>query len=190
MELCNALIHAIGTILAIFLLVKSANFRQLIFSLSVYLCLIFSTAYHYWLWMQTACEDFHRLDHVGIFLLIAGTATALIHNEKFIHFVWLIMAGIVSGILLGNVVMPTNILTYCYLCFGWICISFATFEIERGERFYRSFLNKETYLLCLGGTIMTVGSLINLYNYRFGHPVFHLMTLIGSLFYVRLIFRR
>ena len=145
------------------------------------ICLGFSSAYHFCLLIGNDDQFIRRLDHCGIFLLIAGTSTALFKNRLSIALLWASTFSFIMSIADSPVAFTTDKLTMAYLFLGWICTSWGIYEHK--DKWWNM------ASIAAGSGIMTLGSLVNLYNYRFGHVIFHVLTLVGSLFYVRLILK-
>lgn len=180
MEFWNFFTHIIGAVLALYLFYKVIHIRlrEFIFSVCMCICLSFSSAYHFYLFMGSDDIFIRKLDHCGIFLLIAGTSTAIFRSKIATLLLWGWTFGSIMSIVY-NPVLSTSVLTFFYLLFGWGCTTWAIKE---------RWLTWDTLFIAAGSGIMSSGSLINLYDYRIGHIVFHMLTLIGSLFYVKLIF--
>ncbi len=189
MEFWNFFTHIIGAALALFLLYKIIHIRlkEFVFTICMITCLGFSSAYHFCLYWGNDDLFVHKLDHCGIFLLIAGTSNALFNRRGALAILWAATASFVYSLMV-NPLLTTRTLTSMYLLFGWLCTCWAIYEAEGESYFYRG-PSKETWAICMGSGIMTLGSLVNLYNYEVGHIIFHVLTLIGSLFYVKLIFK-
>ena len=181
MEFWNFFTHIIGVFIALFLLYKIVHIklREFVFTICMITCLGFSSAYHFCLFLNNDDQFVRKLDHCGIFLLIAGVSTAIFKNKWAITILWAATLSFIVS-LIQNTVLSVERLTTMYLFFGWICTMWAIKE---------RWLSWDILYICLGSAIMTSGSFINLYDYRIGHIIFHVLTLIGSLFYVKLIFR-
>lgn len=180
MEFWNFFTHFLAALFGLFVIYKIIHLRlrEFIFSVCLCVCLSFSAAYHFCLLMGSDNLSVRKLDQCGVFLLIAGTSTAVFRSKISMFILWVCTLCFILGIV-GSAVMALPTLTVAYLLFGWICTMWAL-----GER-WKSW---DIIYICLGSGIMTLGSLINLYDYQYGHVVFHLLTLIGSLFYLKLIF--
>jgi hemolysin III len=158
----------------------------LVFGLSLVICYSASTVYHS---AQAAGEPLNRLrrlDHVGIYLLIAGTYTpaawSLLREawrRGTLSTVWC-LAGMCSlRIWLGGV-LPTWVSTLIYLSMGWGVV-FCYRELAR-ELGHRTLLP-----LPLGGAFYSVGALINLAGRPVllpgaigAHELFHVFVMAGS----------
>ena len=158
----------------------------LIFGLSLVICYGNSTIYHA-VWLSgPPLNRLRRLDHVGIYLLIAGTYTpaawSLMRNgwrQGTLATVWCLAGFCAARVWFGGI-LPTWMSTLIYLTLGW-GVLFCYRELARG-------LSHRTLLpLPLGGAFYSVGALINLTNWPvlqpgvFGsHELFHFFVIAGS----------
>ena len=121
------------------------------------------------------------LDHIGIFLLIAGTYTpfAIILFKGFggwemLIFIWAVaLVGIIYKIFLIN--RYPKFSTFLYLLMGWtimIKIDILLWEIPSGA----------TILLLVGGFFYTIGVVFYVWEkLKFSHAIWHLFVLAGSI---------
>lgn len=196
----SALTHFIGMMLAVFaavpLLVKAAvssggrNFAAMaIFMGSMILLYGASTAYHSVNLSGRGLRLFRKLDHMMIFVLIAGSYTpvCLIVLGGEIGYTLL---AIVWGIaLLGMIIKacwitcPKWFSSVIYIAMGWVCV------LVFGRLFHTLPLTGFLWLLA-GGLIYTAGGVIyalklpifNAKHKSFGsHEVFHLFVMGGSI---------
>ncbi|QDV35538.1 PAQR family membrane homeostasis protein TrhA [Tautonia plasticadhaerens] len=134
-----------------------------------------------------------RLDHIGIFLLIAGTYTPLAWGLMrgrwrwgTLASVWAVAAG-TSALLALGLRMPIPLATGLYLGMGWggiICyVELARVVSHRALR-----------PLVIGGLSYSVGAVLNLLGWpvlwpgHFGaHELFHLFVIAGSLAHFHLV---
>jgi hemolysin III len=167
----------------------------LIFGLSLVVCYGSSALYHA-VWLTGGpLNRFRRLDHVGIYLLIAGTYTpgawSLLRRgwrQGTLATVWG-FAGLCAARVWFGGILPTWLSTLIYLALGWgvlICYR----ELARNHS-HRTLLS-----LPLGGVLYSVGALMNLMNWPvlrpgvFGaHELFHFFVLAGSACHVHFMFR-
>jgi len=161
-------------------LAKQGGF--LIFGIGLFVCYGGST-----LWHTFHLEDLATLDYIGIFLLIAGTTTAVvvvvlrgIWRWGTLIYVWLMaVTGVVISLLPMH--LPNLVYTGLYLGMGWgMCASY--FELVRvlGQR--------KMFLVILGGVWYSVGAVLNAVHWPvfapgiFGsHELFHVFVMAGSL---------
>jgi hemolysin III len=194
-EPVSAWTHCVGMILAIpatmFLCRKARGSRSrqiglFVFGLSLFLCYAASTLFH-------AVHDpdyiriFHKLDHVGIYLLIAGTYTPVIMTilrgpwrGSMLGVVWAFgIAGILMRLLSEQI--PGIVSTSLYLIMGWLAV-ICYFEMAR------RLSHRAMGLVVSGGVLYSIGALIYLADAPifvpgvFGaHELFHVFVLAGSL---------
>jgi hemolysin III len=157
-----------------------------IFGVSVIMLYGASTAYH---WIRTTPSKvrvLRKLDHIAIFLLIAGTYTPVFYFGLDGWWQWgmltsvYVLAGI--GILMKVFFLqiPRSVSTVFYIALGWIAVIPITKMVHVLP--YEAFI-----LMGLGGVSYTVGGIIyatkkcNFYPNRFGfHEVFHIFVSIGT----------
>jgi hemolysin III len=157
-----------------------------IFGLTLMLCYAGSWLFHSV--PNDISAPFATLDHIGIYLLIAGTVTpiALVVLRGW----WRI--GLLSSIwtlaLVGIVLRLTahlsiSLLTGLYLVMGWVGLSMYFELVRRLSR-------PKVGLILLGGAFYTLGAIINGFKWPmidpplFGaHELFHLFVMAGSLFH-------
>lgn len=188
-EILNTLSHGMGIVLGvvglIFLLVKNNNsniYSTLsiwTFGLSLIILYTSSTIYHFFVnenWKRKA----RVLDHMSIFLLIAGTYTpiCLITLEKssgwtLFTIVWTIAAlGIIMKIFLTGKVDKLSLLLY--LVMGWLLV----FDIKN---IANSMTSQALLFLVLGGVLYTLGTIFYARDKMpYAHFIWHLFVLGGS----------
>ena len=188
-EILNTLSHGMGIVLGvvglIFLLVKNNNsniYSTLsiwTFGLSFIILYTSSTIYHFFVnenWKRKA----RVLDHMSIFLLIAGTYTpiCLITLEKssgwtLFTIVWTIAAlGIIMKIFLTGKVDKLSLLLY--LVMGWLLV----FDIKN---IANSMTSQALLFLVLGGVMYTLGTIFYARDKMpYAHFIWHLFVLGGS----------
>lgn len=188
-EILNTISHGMGIVLGIvgliFLLVKNKNsniYSTLsiwTFGLSLIILYTSSTIYHFFVnenWKKKA----RVLDHMSIFLLIAGTYTpiCLITLEKssgwtLFTIVWTIAAlGIIMKIFLTGKVDKLSLLLY--LVMGWLLV----FDIKN---IANSMTSQALLFLVLGGVLYTLGTIFYARDKMpYAHFIWHLFVLGGS----------
>lgn len=188
-EILNTISHGMGIVLGvvglIFLLVKNNNsslYSTLsiwTFGLSLIILYTSSTIYHFFVnenWKKKA----RVLDHMSIFLLIAGTYTpiCLITLEKssgwtLFTIVWTIAAlGIIMKIFLTGKVDRLSLLLY--LVMGWLLV----FDIKN---IANSMTSQALLFLVLGGVLYTLGTIFYARDKMpYAHFIWHLFVLGGS----------
>ncbi|GHU43393.1 hemolysin III [Clostridia bacterium] len=195
----SAITHFIGMVLAmcgaIPLIIKAAPggglpvFSFTIFIVSMILLYAASTIYHTFDMGAIINRRLKKMDHMMIFVLIAGSYTpicllALRHGSGLLLFA-LVWGIAVVGIVIKGVWIdcPKWFSSALYIGMGWLCLfSFAQlFEALSGAAFV---------WLMAGGFFYTVGGVIyalklkafNLLPKNFGsHEIFHLFVLAGSI---------
>jgi hemolysin III len=196
-EPVNAGTHALWLILSIpatFVLWRrcgkdrSRRLSFLVFGLSLACCYAGSALFHgVRVHDRSGLDVYDRIDHVGIFLLIAGSYTPIAWNM--LQPRWRLgvlasawgMAAVGSMLYLSVGVLPPMVGTTIYLTMGWGAI-FCYRELSR-------FLShRRLFPLMLGGVLYSVGAIINLMHWPilwpgvFGsHELFHVFVMAGSL---------
>ncbi len=157
-----------------------------LYGLTLVICFGSSALYHSVRLSGEALGWYRRLDHVGIYLLIAGTytpATWSLFRRRWRHgtlsVVWSVAAFCSARVWLGGV-LPIWLSTTIYMTMGWgvlICY----------RELARSLSHRTLLPLPLGGVLYSMGALINLRGWPvplpgvFGsHELFHLFVLAGS----------
>lgn len=126
------------------------------------------------------------LDHIGIYLLIAGTYTPIAWNLLEGQWRWgmLVLAWVAAaggaGLQLAWGTLPPAVYTTLYLAMGWgAVLSYS--EISR------TVAKRDLIPLALGGVFYSVGALINLFRWPvlwagvFGfHELFHVLVVAAS----------
>ena len=196
----SAITHFIGMLMAIFaaipLLLKAAREPSKIYiiAIAVYaasLILLYaaSTTYHTFDKSRKVNTILKKIDHMMIFILIAGTYTPVclivLGNKsgyRMLSLVWgIAIVGIIINALWIN--CPKWFSSLVYIAMGWICVlAFRQIVLA---------LPKSAFLwLLTGGLIYTAGGIIyalklpifNAKHKNFGsHEIFHLFVMGGSL---------
>lgn len=184
------------TVLAIPLLYKTSQTKDMIhiisisiFTLSMIFLYTASTLYHSIHISDRIHGLLKRIDHMMIFILIAGTYTPIcfivLQRKIGLPVLLLVWGMAIIGIVLKAffVYCPKWVSSVLYISMGWTCI-FALSPIFHS-------LPKNAFLLLLsGGIIYTIGGVIyalklqvfNQLHPRFGsHDIFHLFCIGGSI---------
>ena len=196
----SALTHFIAMLLAVFASVplivktglslgKASTEAMIIFMFSMILLYAASTLYHAVNLSGNKLKVFRKIDHMMIFVLIAGSYTPVCvialggtMGYTLLAIVWGLA---IAGILLKAfwVTCPKWFSSIIYIAMGWVCLSvFGTLwdTLSRASFFW----------LLAGGIIYTIGGIIYalklpIFNARhkyFGsHEVFHLFVMGGSI---------
>lgn len=192
-ELANTITHGIGVLVSIGGLGVLTAFASVlgdvwhIVSVSIYaasqiLLYTCSTLYH--AITHPRIKAFFRLmDHVAIFILIAGTYTPFTlvslrgpWGWSIFGLVWgLALAGILAQGLLINRAKWVNALLY--IAMGWLCIIGIRPMLE-------SVAPGGMILLFLGGLAYTIGTVFYVWrSLPFHHAIWHVFVLLGSIFH-------
>jgi hemolysin III len=158
----------------------------LVFGLSLAVCYGGSTLFHavrlepLWLYW------FDELDHIGIFILIAGSYTPVAWNLLTGRLKWgtlviaWLAAGVGTGLLLICGVFSMFWSTLFYLTMGWGAV-ICYIQLARAHS------HRTVFPLLLGGVLYSLGAVMNLAHWPviwpgvFGpHEVFHLFVMGGS----------
>lgn len=189
-EFFNSISHLVGASLALIgasvLITLAAVEGDIlkIVSYSVYSCTLFllylsSTLYHSF--QGRAKRFFKRVDHLAIYLLIAGTYTpfALIAVKGATGW-WLfgvVWALAVTGIIIENVPIkgPRIIPIVIYLMMGWACVF--TLDAMMAGMSSTGF-----NLLVAGGIVYTIGVIFYILDnwFKHMHAIWHLFVIGGS----------
>lgn len=192
----NALTHFVTFIASIvglvFLIILSKNNVSKLVTMTIYgVSVIFlygvSSLYH---WVKVApqkTELIRKLDHIAIYLLIAGSYTPVFYYGLTGAWKWAMLIAVWAVALIGAFLkiwfirIPRYISTAFYITLGWIALI----------PFLQLFQNLPAgavYLMITGGVTYTIGAIIyatrcfNFFPNRFGfHEVFHLFVMAGSI---------
>jgi len=196
-EPVNAFTHLLGaavSVPALALLIKNIPDKSIIryyaglytFGISLFLLYITSGFYHLISASNKIIAVMRRMDHVMIYILIAGTYTPLCllaltgaWRWGLLSTVWILaLAGIVFKIFWFKA--PRWVSTGSYIIMGWIAVS-ALYPLAMSISLFSMFC------LVLGGLLYTMGAVvyaiqkprINLKHFGF-HEIFHMFVLAGS----------
>lgn len=198
-EPISALTHFVAFVLAIIgmpiILIKAVhdgistlNLIPLsIYMLSMILLYGASASYHSFNISNTFNKILKKIDHMSIFILIAGTYTPIclitLNNSEGINMLIAIWSIALIGIIFKAfwVTCPKYLSSLIYLFMGWLCL-FALPEII-SKLSLGGFL-----LLLMGGIFYSVGAIIYALKPRFlkneyfnNHELFHCFIMLGSL---------
>jgi len=189
-ELWNAITHGIGALLGIagliLLIIYDANksdfslFSVIVYGLSIFILFLASTLYH-----SVRDEEkkhyFRIVDHISIYLLIAGTYTPVLLitlkdslGWPLFWIVWGIAAfGVVLKLFFTGRFEAFSVLLY--LAMGWLIVfDFSTLK----ELMAPDGIN----LLMAGGAFYTVGIIFYAVNkIPYNHVIWHLFVLAGAM---------
>jgi len=195
-ERLNALTHAIGAVLGIvalvLLIVYNSNktdyslFSVIVYGLSIIILFSASTLYH-------SVKDegkkhyFRIVDHVSIYLLIAGTYTPVLLITLSESLGWTLFY-VVWGIAAFGVILKLFFTgkfevfsTLLYLVMGWLII----FDFSN----LSSIFGDGILFLFAGGLAYTVGIVFYaIHRIPYNHVIWHLFVLAGAIFHFFMIF--
>ena len=190
-EIANVITHGLGVILAgvgLYFLLIEANltddpwklWSSVTFGLCMITCYLFSTLYH----ASTNPEFKHQMriaDHIGIYLLIAGSYTpfVLVNLRGWIGWTYfvIIWGCAVVGIILRivNMRVPNYVSVAPYLIMGWLAIIGI-------KPLFDSVGWDGLGLVLLGGIFYSIGVVFySLDRVPFNHAIWHLFVLAGSI---------
>ena len=196
----SAITHFIGMVMALFatapLLIKAALNAgpESFLAMAVFMCSMIllygaSATYHSVNVPATVLKVFRKIDHMMIFILIAGTYTPVClitlggrQGYTLLAVVWGIA---LAGILIKAVwiTCPKWFSSVLYIAMGWACLSVI-------GQLWVSLSRSAFFWLLAGGIIYTVGGIIyalklpifNAKHKFFGsHEIFHLFVMAGSI---------
>jgi hemolysin III len=192
-EKFNSISHLVGAVLALIgfgaLLTVSIQLRDwrvivgfMVFGLTLVLLYTMSTLYHSFRSEQLK-RIFQKLDHVAIYVLIAGTYTPYLLVSLRDNNGWLMLLFIwgmtVVGLLLDLVITRRieTLQMLIYLVMGWICL------LEY-DSLLAAIATPGIVWLVVGGLSYTVGIsfyvLDHLKRLRHAHGIWHLFVMLGS----------
>jgi len=165
---------------------KVKGFCLLIFGVSLIVCYGISAAFHGVQRNGEAIHRLQRLDHVGIYLLIAGTYTPVAWALMRGSWWWGTLTTVWTFALLCAArvwcvgVMPMWVSTLVYLAMGWGAL-FCYFELAK------TYSHGTLLPLPLGGVFYSVGAVLNLARWPVlfpgvfaAHELFHFFVIAGS----------
>ena len=195
----SAITHYIGMLLSLFAaipLLVEAGISQIpsaitamgIFILAVILVYAASATYHALNVKDGILKIFRKLDHMMIFVLIAGTYTPvcmLVLSGKTGKIMLALIWGIaIAGMLLKAfwISCPKWFSSMIYIAMGWVCLIVFPVLINR--------LSAAAFAwLLVGGVLYTVGGIVyalklkglnHMHKYFGSHEIFHLFVMAGS----------
>lgn len=197
-EVANGLTHGIGAVIAIpaliVMVVKAARLRDpwlitgvSIFGISLLLMYVASTLYHA-LPYAKAKARFRILDHVAIFILIAGTYTPFTLGPLRGPWGWSLF-GVVWGIALAGAILKIFftgrgqiVSALVYIGMGWLVLIAILPLLQAVSPL-------TVGLLVAGGLAYTVGTVFYASRrLKYQHCVWHLFVLAGSIFHTFAVF--
>jgi hemolysin III len=190
-ERANAVTHGIGTVLAVaalVILVLLAAWRGTVWhvvSFSIFgatLVLLYAASTLYHTFTQVRLKNlFNKIDHIAIYLLIAGTYTPFCLTVLRGWIGWSIF-GVVWGCALTGVIVKSIsvgrfvlLSTIFYILMGWIILIAIVPLYQRLTAFGFG-------MVMAGGAFYTLGTVFFLRDHiRYNHSVWHVFVIGGSL---------
>lgn len=166
----------------------------LVFGLSIIMLYGASALYH---WIKTTPKKellLRKLDHISIYMLIAGTYTPVLYygledpwRLVMLVVVWS-LAAIGAVLKIWSVDLPRGVTAGFYLAFGWMAVI-------PFKQLLQSLPRQAVTLLIAGGAAYTAGAVIyatkifNFFPKRFGfHEIFHIFVGVGTVLHFLMIF--
>lgn len=190
-EIANVITHGIGVILSVigltYMLINSIQngdtyhiIGSLVFGSSLIIMYTCSTLYHTFQ-TEKLKVFFRKLDHIAIYLLIAGSYTPFtLITLRDTAWGWIIFGIIWSLAVFGVIYKLTPLNRYkklslvLYLGMGWLIVLAAKPMIE-------SLDTDGLWLVILGGLTYTLGVIFYIWEkLPFNHAIWHLFVLAGS----------
>ncbi|TNE74321.1 hemolysin III family protein [bacterium] len=196
-EPVNSLTHAVGALAAVvglvFMIYDSSQresylaiMASLFFGISMILLYSSSAAYHWVMGSDNRILWLKRVDHMMIFILIAGSYTPYCLIALPSPMSWIVF-GIVWGIAVGGVLLkllwihaPRWISTGIYLGMGWMSVAIFPSMVD-------TFTLGGYIWLGLGGLAYTIGAVIyalkkpDPFPLKFGfHEIWHIFVMAGT----------
>ncbi|GAB1858013.1 hemolysin III family protein [Flavobacteriaceae bacterium MHTCC 0001] len=196
-EKLNAVSHAFGAVLGIVALILLINFdsKKTDFSLGsvitygVSLIILFSASTIYHTVKSKSKKHFFRVvDHISIYLLIAGTYTPVLLITLYDSLGWILFA-IVWGIAAFGILLKVfftgkfeTFSTLLYLAMGWLIV----FDYNNLSQLMQP---KGIQLLFAGGLAYTVGIIFYaIEKIPYNHVIWHFFVLAGAILHFFMIF--
>jgi len=187
----NFLTHFFGLLMSLIGMILLVNksidsqmanklFCAVVYGASLTFMYMSSSLYHYFIDNKHS-NSLQKLDHVSIYLLIAGSYTPpiLLNINSFIGDIILIIIwsmaiiGVIHKVFFFNYFK--NLSLIFYLIMGWlIVIDFKTLLV--------SFTNHEIILMVIGGILYSVGAVFySMDQLKYNHVIWHIFVLLGSI---------
>ena len=166
---------------------RAKQISLLIYGLSLVFCSACSTLYHGVRLPRDSIRVFALMDHIGIFMLIAGTYTPIAWaflqghwRRGVLGLVWF-WAALGISIRLTHQALPTWVFTGFYLGMGWGAL-FCYLEVAR------RLSHRKMIPIVAGGVLYSLGAVLNLLNEPVlwpgvfqAHELFHLFVVAASM---------
>ncbi|MFW6266591.1 MAG: PAQR family membrane homeostasis protein TrhA [Halanaerobiales bacterium] len=194
-HLLGFILALIGTIILIFVTDNTAyKVVSIIYGLSNMTLFLASSLYHAHKEVNDEESVWRKIDHIAIFLMIAGTYTPVVFVYLSGWWKWSIIT-IQWGLVLGGFFFkfyylnaPRYLYTVIYLLMGWM-------GIIPIAKLFKAMSGSALTFLFAGGVSYTIGAIFYMIkkpriNIYFGfHEIFHLFILQGAVFHYLLVFK-
>lgn len=188
--------HLIGCILALigtvvlFYTAKGVSLKivAVIYGLSVITLFLSSSLYHANKKYDTEISVWRKLDHIAIFIMIAGTYTPVCHIYLSGYWKWsiiivqwvLVLAGLFFK--LFYLKAPRYLYTIIYILMGWM-------GIIPIAQFIKTMSGSALFYLFAGGVSFTIGAVFYILKKpKYFHEIFHLFILLGAFLHYLLVY--
>lgn len=191
-HLAGAVLALVGLVVLLWMAISAGKVRLVVafcvFGLSLIALYTSSALYHLLPVSARAIERLRRLDHMMIFVLIAGTYTPVCIVALGGGWGWGLL-GAIWGLALGGILLklrwmhaPVWLSTVFYILMGWLAVIAA-------PALFRALPPGGMAWIVAGGVVYSVGAVIFMFDpahlherpRRFGaHEVWHLFVLAGS----------
>ncbi|MBQ3994204.1 MAG: hemolysin III family protein [Erysipelotrichaceae bacterium] len=190
----SALTHFIGFLASIFatpLLLSKAGILcsdpikmigLSIYCLSLIVLYGASSAYHSFILPHSKTRILKKIDHISVFLLIAGSYTpiclSLLNDRNLLIIIWVLaLCGIIMK--LFWIYCPKYVSSIVYIVLGWTALL-------RIKAIYLALGQIGFFWLLTGGLFYTIGGIIYALHIKISdrwseHEIFHIFVLLGSL---------
>lgn len=189
-EVGNAVSHGVMAILCLFVLPFAAVYSYLrggtiravgvsIFMICLFLMFLISTIYHSMAYDSQQKYVFRKLDHICIYLAIAGSYTpvALCVVQGWVGILILILewGAVLAGVLLKSISQKAYpiLSTTVYLIMGWTAVFFIPFLLDAPFWFL--------LFIVLGGIMYSAGVFFYVKHKKYFHFVWHLFINAASI---------
>lgn len=164
----------------------TATWAALVYSVCLAALFGISSAYHRPMWTPVARQRMRRLDHAGIFLMIAGTYTPIcllaVQGAPGERLLWVVWAGAALGVLKSLVWInaPKALMALLCVLLGWAVVGEWT-------AVYAGIGTTGAQLLLGGGVLYTLGAVVyalkrpDPFPATFGyHEIFHALVIAAA----------
>lgn len=190
-EVANVISHSVMTLLFLFLLPFSSvysyiqggsilSFGTSVFVICIFLMFLISTLYHSMAYDTTHKVVFRILDHIAIYLAIAGSYTpialSLIGGWKAAVILVIQWSCVIFGIFYKAVAKKEypKFTLILYLIMGWIAVLFMPTLIRNSQPIFLA-------LIVLGGVLYSLGAYFYARKKKWDHMIWHIFINAASI---------